>query len=119
MIAQMLQQRGDMVRDGATRLLTMRIDLRPRQYQSESSVSILILRSHASGVSKDDSLDAATAGLHGSRRRYAPPHHEDQPADASTSKRNRTLSILILRSRVSGVSKDESPAAATAGLHGS
>jgi hypothetical protein len=45
----------------------------------------------------------------------APPHHEDTNPYQRQHQSERTLSILILRSRVSGVSKDESLAAATAG----
>jgi hypothetical protein len=79
---------------------------------------ILILRSRASGVSKDESPDAATTRLHGSRRRSAPPHHEDGFSTTPTSKLTH-IPDPHPEGRASGVSKDESPAAAAAGLHGS
>jgi len=61
MKARLPQQRCYMVRDGASRLLTMRMDLLPRQHQSDRTLSILILRSRIRGVSKDESPAAATA----------------------------------------------------------
>jgi hypothetical protein len=81
----------------------MRMDLLPRQHQSDHTLSILILRSRASGVSKDESPAAATAGakwfetaltrLLTMRMDLLPRQHQS----------DHTLSILILRSRASGV----------------
>src|SRR5829696_2310423 len=108
MKARLPQQRGYMVRDGAD-APPHHEDTSPYQRQHQLISSILILRSIAQRcVSKDESPAAATAGLHGSRRRFAPPHHED--TNPYQRQHQPISSILILRSIAQRcVSKDESP----------
>jgi hypothetical protein len=117
MKARLPQQRGYMVREGAD-APPHHEDTNLYQRQHQPISSILILRSIAQRcVSKDESPLPQQQGYMVRDGADAPPHHED--ANSYQRQHQPISSILILRSRASGVSKDESPAAATAGLHGS